>query len=321
MAIPHSSMNSDNPFESNAFNQNPFNQPDYSQYFGTPQNPVDYNENMQAQAPQQVNNDTYANVSATEWFNADGSSSDIENRLKKKKLFNMTVILIIGMVFMGAVIGTGLYKQSTTGLIITGLPALMIIIILIAFAVSKPARYDFAGAVSFNTKAMLEATGFRHIAYKPEYCTMEGDNDGDTHRRKHTSYIKNIIWKPRPERHVYRLCATPAYNSNCSSVIGNVTSILTSNSTYSPVLLETEQSKARLLIPDNTTDNTIGSNNPIKIGGIDVTNVVTNVINMGMNAMAAIGQDSNVRYGGDGEAFLSDSFGDMDGNGVEDNKE
>ena len=229
----------------------------------------------------------------------------------------MTVILIIGMVFMGAVIGTGLYKQSTTGLIITGLPALMIIIILIAFAVSKPARYNFAGAVSFNTKAMLEATGFRHIAYKPEYCTMERDNDGDTHRRKHTSYIKNIIWKPRPERHVYRLCATPAYNSNCSSVIGNVTSILTSNSTYSPVLLETEQSKARLLIPDNTTDNTIGSNNPIKIGGIDVTNV----INMGMNAMAAIGQDSNVRYGGDGEAFLSDSFGDMDGNGVEDNKE
>lgn len=71
------------------------------------------------------------------------------------------------------------------------------------------------------------------------------------------------------------------------------------------------------MIPDNTTDNTIGSNNPIKIGGIDVTNV----INMGMNAMAAIGQDSNVRYGGDGEAFLSDSFGDMDGNGVEDNKE
>lgn len=193
----------------------------------------------------------------------------------------------------------------------------MIIVILIAFAVSKPARYDFAGAVSFNTKAMLEATGFRHIAYKPEYYTMERDNDGDTHRRKHTSYIKNIIWKPRPERHVYRLCATPAYNSNCSSVIGNVTSILTSNSNYSPVLLETEQSKARLLIPDNPADNTIGSNNPIKIGGIDVTNV----INMGMNAMTAIGQDSNVRYGGDGEAFLSDSFGDMDGNGVEDNKE
>lgn len=50
MAIPHSSMNSDNPFESNAFNQNPFNQPDYSQYFGTRQNPVDHNENMQAQA-------------------------------------------------------------------------------------------------------------------------------------------------------------------------------------------------------------------------------------------------------------------------------
>lgn len=37
--------------------------------------------------------------------------------------------------------------------------------------------------------------------------------------------------------------------------------------------------------------------------------------------MTTIGQDSNVRYGGDGEAFLSDSFGDMDGNGVEDNKE
>lgn len=211
MAIPHSSMNSDNPFESNAFNQNPFNQPDYSQYFGTRQNPVDHNENMQAQAPQPVNNDPYANVSATE----------------------------------------------------------------------------------------------------------ERDNDGDTYRRKHTSYIKNIIWKPRPERHVYRLCATPAYNSNCSSVIGNVTSILTSNSNYIPVLLETEQSKARLLIPDNPADNTIGSNNPIKIGGIDVTNV----INMGMNAMTTIGQDSNVRYGGDGEAFLSDSFGDMDGNGVEDNKE
>lgn len=69
--------------------------------------------------------------------------------------------------------------------------------------------------------------------------------------------------------------------------------------------------------PDNHADNTIGSNNPIKIVGIDVTNV----INMGMNAMTAIGQDSNVRYGGDGEAFLSDSFGDMDGNGVEDNKE
>lgn len=69
--------------------------------------------------------------------------------------------------------------------------------------------------------------------------------------------------------------------------------------------------------PDNHADNTIGSNNPIKIGGIDVTNV----INMGMNAMTTIGQDSNVRYGGDGEAFLSDSFGDMDGNGVEDNKE
>lgn len=157
MAIPHSSMNSDNPFESNAFNQ-----PDYSQYFGTRQNPVDYNENMQAQAPQQVNNDPYANVSATEWFNADGSGSDIENRLRMKKLFNMAVILIIGMVFMGAVIGTGLYKQSITGLIITGLPALMIIVMLIAFAVSKPARYDFAGAVSLNTKAMLEATGFRH---------------------------------------------------------------------------------------------------------------------------------------------------------------
>lgn len=36
--------------------------------------------------------------------------------------------------------------------------------------------------------------------------------------------------------------------------------------------------------------------------------------------MTTIGQDSNVRYGGDGEAFL-DSFDDMDGNGVEDNKE
>lgn len=47
---------------------------------------------------------------------------------------------------------------------------------------------------------------------------------------------------------------------------------------------------------------------------------VTNVINMGMNAMTTIGQDRNVRYS-DGEAFLSDSFGDMDGNGVEDNKE
>lgn len=71
---------------------------------------------------------------------------------------------------------------------------------------------------------------------------------------------------------------------------------------------------------DNPADNTVGSNNPIKIGGIDVTNVITDVINMGMNAMTAIGQDSNVRYS-DVEAFLSDSFGDMDGNGVEDNKE
>lgn len=316
MAIPYNgSMNSDNPFESNAFNQNPFNQPDYGQYAGTRQNPFDYNANMQAQAPQQVNNDPYANVSATEWFNADGSGFDIENRLKKKKLLNMAGILAIGMVFIGAVIGTGLYKQSTTGLIITGLVALMIIAILISFAVSKPARYDFTGAVSFNTKAMLEATGFHHIAYKPEYYTMERDNDGDTHRRKNNFYIKNITWKPRPERHVYRLCATPAYNSNRSSVIGNVTSILTSK-IYSPVILETEQSKARLLIPDNPADNTIGSNNPIKIGGIDFTSVIT----MGMNVMTAIGQDSNVRYD-DGEAFLSDSFGDMDGNGVEDDKE
>lgn len=122
MAIPHgSSMNSDNPFESNAFNQNPFNQPDYGQYAGTRQNPVDYNANMQAHASQQVNDDPYANVSVTEWFNADGNGSDIENRLKKKKLLNMAGILTIGMVFIGAVIGTGLYQQSTTGLIITGL--------------------------------------------------------------------------------------------------------------------------------------------------------------------------------------------------------
>lgn len=64
----------------------------------------------------------------------------------------MAGILSIGMVFIGAVIGTGLYKQSTIGLIITGLSTLIIIAMLIAFAVSKPARYDFTGAVSFTRR-------------------------------------------------------------------------------------------------------------------------------------------------------------------------
>lgn len=99
MAIPHNSgMNSDNPFESNSFNQNPFDQPYYSQYAGTRQNPIDYNASMQAQAPQPVNNDPYANVSATEWFNADGeaflsdSFGDMDGKMEWRIIRNDAII-------------------------------------------------------------------------------------------------------------------------------------------------------------------------------------------------------------------------------------
>lgn len=245
----------------------------------------------------------YNGLKAGPWIQPDYvGKKQINEFLRNGKIssvFFYCAILILIMSF----IGFNVFKSNPLkGLLVMFILSLIIsaFVILFNYFHYTSLKYNIDNAVLIKTSHLMKSCNLEQMQYKPDYIYAETDNGG--FRLKRTEYNLNcIIFNNDDNKKWY--CVYNAKPSN-TSVEGTQGLVLKSHARidvnqYEIIIIETCRGQARLLIPDEP--------------------IVSYTIADGMGSLPT---ESTIIYDGSSSvAWFSDSFNDLNRNGIEDDRE
>lgn len=233
-------------------------------------------------------NNMYNGLSAGPWIQAeDKTPEELDKQRSRSNRFIGIFIAIFGIAFGILGIVSNQMVLSLIGLGTFGVGALVFFV--------RPNKYDLSNACMIDGRKLSGSCSFYQIAYSPTTRRRVRDSDGHVRTETDTNYIRHIFMNPQDDRKWYIIYAYDNNDNNGVYINGIPTGGWRDSKRM--ILLETQGKQARLLIPDN----------------MSVFMTIANM--MGFNYT-----DNRIKYEGS-DAWLIDTFNDMDGNGVEDNKE
>lgn len=247
-----------------------------------------YNSGIRMSGFQFDPNNMYNGLSAGPWVEAEDKTPEELNKQRSRgnKILG-AIVASFGIIFGILGIINNQMVLSLIGLATFGLGLFLFF--------TRPNKYDLSNACMINGRQLAKSCNFYQIAYSPTTRRRVRDSDGRVRTETDTNYIHNIFMNPQDDRKWYIIYAYDNEDNNGIYINGRPVNGWRDSKRM--ILLETQGKQARLLIPDN----------------MSVFVTIANM--MGFNYT-----DNRVKYDSS-NAWLIDTFNDMDGNGVEDDKD
>lgn len=244
----------------------------------------------------------YNGLKAGPWIKPDYIGEKQINETLRDNSVSIGFVICLIIIIIMSITGINIIKGNPfKGVLIMFALSMIISVIIMAkrFFHYKKTKYRLDNAVLIRTNKLMESCGLERMQYKPDYITVHSDR---SFRLDRTTYgIDYIIFNNNDDKKWY--CVYNAEPSSktveCShGLLIKEHANITVNK-YEIIIIETCRGQARLLVPDEP--------------------VVSYTIADGMGSLPV---EETIMYDTHGSmAWLTDSFNDLNKNGIEDDRE